>query len=240
MRNTVLQVCLYALVAATSMAIGRLIPDVGFGGAALAIAASVLVVVAVVVGVSLAKEKRVEELMRRLVADVRAELIGVLERYRLQLAEGFGSEVMNTEAVVAFEESCGPVHVYIVTTNMERDRPGEPVFDVVMKNVDRGVRYTYVCVASPETRAKVADVRKFLGDSASSVGFVLVDRGGLEGITEADLVVYEFDHTEAVVIIAVPVRDRPDQYVWIRLHRDFAYRVAGRVRDVVRATAAEA
>lgn len=229
-KGTILQVFLYVAVASIAMAIGQLVPNLGLLGAFGTIAGAVVLLVGMIVGISFAKERQVQDLLERLVADLRSEIVGLLETYRLQLAGGLSNEVMNTRALIAFEESCSASHIIIVTTNMEQDRPGEPIFDVVLRNVKNGVRYTYVSVRSPETRAKVADIRKFLGEYSSLVSFVLVPRLQMEVITETDLAVYEFDDTESIVIVAVPVRDKPDQFIWLKLHKDFAYRIAGRVR----------
>jgi hypothetical protein len=157
------------------------------------------------------------------------ELLPVLDAYRIEhslVREGF---LLSGPALDNYEATCEATRIIVASANLDHDVPGARVFETVRRNIDGGKNYVYIIPDTPAMRKKAQHSCTGLGASTRNVSYLAFHPEKVAGLTDTNLAAYYLSNGESVVFTELPVDPDPDKRLWARLHRDYAYQVAGRL-----------
>lgn len=147
-----------------------------------------------------------------------------------------GADILQMEAEFANGE------IWIVTPHLMNDTgtiyetvpDGLSTIDVVVRNLQRGIKYKFVVADTHRIHALLQQLRQIYGQYSENVTIITISEELLRQITISELAIYNprMEHRQlAEVYMELPVSE--PHFHWIKITEDIAYEIVARVSKII-------
>jgi hypothetical protein len=141
--------------------------------------------------------------------------------------------IIDIEGLKAIELLRKDKEIWLVTGDLAEDVPGGPYFDVVHKNLKRGVRNVYFCPRSAKTEGRVAAITQAHGSTKGQIVFAFLPDDFFFLTTRLDFCIYDPLNTNGTRCGYMGLPMDTEQHVHAPMNADLIDSLVGKLAHYV-------